>query len=151
VVKQGKTPVWSREDTKKLLESIPRNDLAGPRDRALICGMLFSIVGISAVLSLERKDFYYQGSRRWLRFHENGGKEHGMPDHPEIERALDEYLSRVIIADNQPYSERLLRVFQIPLAAYPGSRGFDGPPLLKPRQINSLVSDGRPTLRTYLV
>jgi hypothetical protein len=29
VVKRGKTPVWSREDTKKLLESIPRYDLAG--------------------------------------------------------------------------------------------------------------------------
>ena len=29
VVKRGKTPVWSREDTKKLLESIPRDDLAG--------------------------------------------------------------------------------------------------------------------------
>jgi site-specific recombinase XerC len=33
VVKRGKTPVWSREDTKKLLESIPRDDLAGLRDR----------------------------------------------------------------------------------------------------------------------
>ncbi|MBV8970064.1 MAG: hypothetical protein JO331_13525 [Verrucomicrobia bacterium] len=32
VVKRGKTPVWSREDTKKLLESIPRDDLAGLRD-----------------------------------------------------------------------------------------------------------------------
>src|SRR5215813_13929944 len=43
VVKRGKTPVWSREDTKKLLESIPRGgDLAGLRDRALICTMLFS-------------------------------------------------------------------------------------------------------------
>jgi hypothetical protein len=36
VVKRGKTPVWSREDAKKLLESIPRDDLAGLRDRALI-------------------------------------------------------------------------------------------------------------------
>jgi site-specific recombinase XerD len=41
VVKRGKTPVWSREDTKKLLESIPRDDLAGLRDRALISTMLF--------------------------------------------------------------------------------------------------------------
>ena len=37
VLKRGKTPVWSREDAKKLLESIPRDDLAGLRDRALIC------------------------------------------------------------------------------------------------------------------
>jgi site-specific recombinase XerC len=42
VVKRGKNPVWSREDTKELLESIPRDDLAGLRDRALISTMLFS-------------------------------------------------------------------------------------------------------------
>jgi site-specific recombinase XerC len=48
VVKRGKTPVWSREDTKKLLESIPRDDLAGLRDLALISTMLFSFARISA-------------------------------------------------------------------------------------------------------
>jgi site-specific recombinase XerD len=73
VVKRGKTPVWSREDTKRLLESISRDDLAGLRDRALISTMLFSFARISAVLSLKRQDFYYQGPRRWLRFHEKGG------------------------------------------------------------------------------
>ena len=41
---------------------------------------------ISAVLSLKRQDFYYQGARRWLRFHEKGGKEHEMPAHHEIEQ-----------------------------------------------------------------
>jgi site-specific recombinase XerC len=64
VVKRGKAPVWSREDAKKLLESIPRDDLAGLRDRALICTMLFSFARISAVLSLKRQDLYYQGARR---------------------------------------------------------------------------------------
>jgi integrase/recombinase XerD len=63
VVKRGKTPVWSREDAKKLLESIPReDDLAGLRDRALICTMLFSFARISAVLSLKRQDFYLPGT-----------------------------------------------------------------------------------------
>jgi site-specific recombinase XerD len=64
VVKRGKTPVRSREDTKKLLESIPRDDLAGLRDRALISTMLFSFARVSAVLSLKRQDFYYQGPMR---------------------------------------------------------------------------------------
>jgi site-specific recombinase XerD len=95
VVKRGKTPVWSREDAKKLLESIPRETLAGLRDRALISTMLFSFARISAVLSLKRQDFYYQGPRRWLRFHEKGGKEHEMPAHHEIEETIDEYLARV--------------------------------------------------------
>jgi len=57
---------------KKLLESIPRDDLAGLRDRALI--MLFSFARISAVLPLKRQDFYYQGPRRWLRFHEKAAR-----------------------------------------------------------------------------
>ena len=89
--------------TKKLLESIPRGgDLAGLRDRALISTMLFSFARVSAVLSLKRQDFYYQGPRRWLRFHEKGGKEHEMPAHHEIEQTIDEYLSRVGIEDKQP-------------------------------------------------
>src|ERR1700751_3586343 len=102
VVKRGKTPVWSREDAKKLLESIPRETLAGLRDRALICTMLFSFARISSVLSLKRQDFYYQGPRRWLRFHEKGGKEHEMPAHHQIEETIDEYLARVSIDDEQP-------------------------------------------------
>jgi hypothetical protein len=58
--------------------------------------MLFSFARISAVPSLKRQDFYYQGPRRWLRFHEKGGKEHEMPAHHEIEETIDEYLARVI-------------------------------------------------------
>jgi integrase len=102
VLKRDKTPVWSREDAKKLLESIPRDDLAGLRDRALISMMLFSFARVSAVLSLKRRDFYYQGPRRWLQFHEKGGKEHEMPAHHEIEETIDEYLSKVSIDEGQP-------------------------------------------------
>jgi site-specific recombinase XerC len=102
IVKRGKTPVWSRADAKKLLESIPRNDLAGLRDRARISTMLFSFARVSAVLALKRRDFFYQAPRRWLRFHEKGGKEHEMPAHHQIEEALDEYLSAVSIDDNGP-------------------------------------------------
>jgi site-specific recombinase XerD len=101
VVKRGKTPVRSREDAKKLLDSIPRDNLAGRRDRAPICTMLFSFARISAVLSLKRQDFYYQGARRWLRLHEKGGKEHEMPAHHLIEETVDEYLSGVDIESNQ--------------------------------------------------
>src|SRR5262249_11295252 len=64
--------------------------------------MLFSFARVSAVLSLKRQDFYYQGPRRWLRFHEKGGKEHEMPAHHEIEETVDEYLARVSIEDKQP-------------------------------------------------
>src|SRR6266403_427369 len=36
VVKKGKTPVWSREDAKTLLDSIPKDSVSGLRDLALI-------------------------------------------------------------------------------------------------------------------
>jgi integrase/recombinase XerD len=39
VVKKGKTPVWSREDAKTLLDSIPKDSVSGLRDRALIAAM----------------------------------------------------------------------------------------------------------------
>ena len=48
------------------------------------------------------KTSIYQGPRRWLRFHEKGGKEYEMPAHHEIEETIDEYLSKVSIDDNQP-------------------------------------------------
>jgi site-specific recombinase XerD len=38
VFKKGKTPVWSREDAKTLLDSIPKDSVSGLRDRALIAG-----------------------------------------------------------------------------------------------------------------
>ena len=46
----GKTPVWSREDAKTLLDSIPKDSLSGLRDRALIAAMLYSFARVTAVL-----------------------------------------------------------------------------------------------------
>jgi integrase len=91
---QGQT----RKDTKKLLESILRDDLAGLRDRALVSTMLFSLPALvrcclsSGKISITRDSGVGYGS----------GKEHEMPAHRGIEEAIDEYLSKVIIEDNQP-------------------------------------------------
>ena len=80
VVKKGKTPVWSREDAKTLLESIPKDSVSGLRDLALIAAMFYSFARVSAVLKLKVDDYYHNGARRRLRLHEKGGKEHEMPD-----------------------------------------------------------------------
>jgi site-specific recombinase XerD len=40
LVKKGKTPVWSCEDAKAFLDSIPTDSLSGLQDRALIAAML---------------------------------------------------------------------------------------------------------------
>ena len=56
VVKKGKTPVWSREDAKTLLESIPKDSVSGLRDLALIAAMFYSFARVSAVLKLKVDD-----------------------------------------------------------------------------------------------
>jgi hypothetical protein len=81
VVKKGKTPVWSREDAKTLLDSIPKDSVSGLRDLALIAAMFYSFARVSAVLKLRVDDYYHNGARRRLRLHEKGGKEHEMPVH----------------------------------------------------------------------
>jgi site-specific recombinase XerD len=72
VVKKGKTPVWSREDAKTLLESIPKDSVSGLRDLALIAAMFYSFARVSAVLKLKVDDYYHNGARRRLRLHETG-------------------------------------------------------------------------------
>jgi site-specific recombinase XerD len=56
VVKKGKTPVWSREDAKALLDPIPKDSVSGLRDLALIATMFYSFARVSAVLKLKIDD-----------------------------------------------------------------------------------------------
>jgi integrase/recombinase XerD len=62
VVKKGKTPVWSREDAKTLLDSIPKDSVSGLRDLALIAAMFYSFARVSAVLKLKVDDYYHNGA-----------------------------------------------------------------------------------------
>jgi site-specific recombinase XerD len=57
VVKKGKTPVWSREDAKTLLDSIPKDSVSGLRDLALIASMFYSFARVSAVLRPNPRKF----------------------------------------------------------------------------------------------
>jgi hypothetical protein len=86
VVKKGKTPVWSREDAKTLLDSIPKDSVSGLRDRALIAAMLYSFARVSAVLKVKFDDYYHNGARRRLRLHEKGGKDRASPARGNIGR-----------------------------------------------------------------
>jgi site-specific recombinase XerC len=52
VVKKGKTPVWSREDAKTLLDSIPKDSLSGLRDLALIATMFYSFAALLTRISI---------------------------------------------------------------------------------------------------
>ena len=102
VVKKGKTPVWSREDAKTLLNSIPKDSVSGLRDLALIAAMFYSFARVSAVLKLKVDDYYHNGVRRRLRLHEKGGKEHEMPVHHLLEQILNEYIVAAGLQSGQP-------------------------------------------------
>ncbi len=92
VVTRGPTPVLSPAEARTLLDSIDTDSLAGLRDRALLSVMLYSFARVSAVLWMRKQDYFQQGSRGWLRFHEKGGKRHDVPAHHRAAEALDEYL-----------------------------------------------------------
>jgi integrase/recombinase XerD len=102
VIKRGKTPVLSVEDTRKLLDSIPTDSLQGLRDRALISVMLFSFARISAVLGMQVSDFYENGRRRWFRLFEKGGKHHEVPVHHKAQDYVTEYLAKAGFRPNAP-------------------------------------------------
>lgn len=98
VVKKGKTPVLSAEDTRQLFAAIDVSTVAGLRDRALIGLMAYSFARVGAVLAMDVGDYYQQGKRWWVRLHEKGGKEHALPVHHVAEEYLDAYLAAAGIA-----------------------------------------------------
>ena len=49
IVKRGKTPIFSVEDARAFLNSIPTDSLQGLRDHALIGVMLFSFARVSTI------------------------------------------------------------------------------------------------------
>jgi site-specific recombinase XerD len=99
-VKKGKTPVLDREEARALIESIDTGTLTGLRDRALIATMVYTFARVSAVLQMNGRDYFTQGRRGWMRFHEKGGKEHEAPCHHKLEAYMDEYIAAAGIADD---------------------------------------------------
>jgi site-specific recombinase XerD len=99
VVRKGKTPVLAAAEARALLDSIDVSTLAGLRDRALIALMIYSFARVSAVVRLHVREYYVQGTRRWIRLHEKGGKEHQVPVHHRAEEYVDAYLAAAGITD----------------------------------------------------
>ena len=99
VVTKGSTPVLTPEETRALLDQIDTGSLVGLRDRALISVMVFSFARVSAVVGMQRQDYFPQGPRGWLRLHEKGAKRHDVPAHHRAEDALAAYLDGAAIAN----------------------------------------------------
>ena len=85
---KGKTPVLSAEDARAFLRSIPTDNLAGLRDRAIIGVMVYGFARVSAALNMDAGNVFAQQHRLWLKLHEKGGKYHEIPCH----HSLEEYL-----------------------------------------------------------
>jgi site-specific recombinase XerD len=101
VLKKGKTPILSGEETRQLLASLRTDTVVGLRDRALIGVLLLSFARVSAAIHMKVGDYFPQGKRWWLRLHEKGGKHHEMPAHHLLEEYLDAYLDAAGIGDDK--------------------------------------------------
>jgi len=100
-LKKGKTPVLSRAEMRKLLDSIDTSNVVGLRDRALLGLMVYSFARVSAVVNMKVKDYYQSGKRWWIRLHEKGGKFHEVPVHHLAEEYLDAYLEAAEISEEK--------------------------------------------------
>jgi site-specific recombinase XerD len=107
VVTKGKTPVLDAEQARELLASVDTSDLIGLRDRALIGVMVFTFARVSAVTGLKVEDYYQNGKRWYLRFHEKGGKHHEV----QANRAAEEYLDAYLEAAGL-WAEKKAQLFQ---------------------------------------
>jgi site-specific recombinase XerD len=100
VVKKGKTPVLSAEETRALLDAIDTSRLVGLRDRALVALLVYTFARVGAAVKMRGQDIYTQGRRTWVRLHEKGGKRHEMPCHHKLEAFLEEYIAAAGMADD---------------------------------------------------
>lgn len=99
VIKIGKTPVLTAQETRQLLDAIDLHSFVGLRDRALIGVMVFSFARVSAVVGMNVEDYFQKGKRWWFRLHEKGGKYHQVPAHHKAEEYLDAYLALASFAE----------------------------------------------------
>jgi integrase/recombinase XerD len=58
------------------------------------------IVGTRHYLPRKVGDYFVQGSRRWVRLHEKGGKEHDVPCHHRLDQCLHDYIEGAGITDD---------------------------------------------------
>jgi site-specific recombinase XerD len=92
LVRKGRTPVLTADETRLLLDSIDTGSMIGLRDRALIALMTYTFARVGATGKMRLEDVYIQGRRTWVRLHEKGGKRHEMPCHHKLETYLQDYL-----------------------------------------------------------
>ena len=99
--KKGKTPVLTPDEARTLLDSIDTTSLPGLRDRALIALLTYTFARVGAAIAMRVEDYFVQGRRGWVRLHEEGGKEHEMPTHHNLDHYLEAYIAAAGIAKDR--------------------------------------------------
>lgn len=93
VVSRGTTPVLTVEETRLLLNAIPRGSVIGLRDLALIGTMVYTFARVSAAVGMRVGDYFQQGKRWCVRLYEKGGRLHQLPAHSRLQEHMDAYLT----------------------------------------------------------
>nr|WP_284503528.1 tyrosine-type recombinase/integrase [Caballeronia sp. GAWG1-1] len=112
-VRQGSTPVLSKEDTRTLLDSIDVSTPIGLRDRALIALMTYTFARVGVVIKMQAEDVYEKNRRLWVCLHEKGGKLHDMPAHHSLEEYLHVYLSQTGMQEGFLFRSAVARTGQL--------------------------------------
>jgi len=99
VVLKGKTPVLSASEARQLLDGINTNVIIGLRDRALIGTLVYSFARVSAAVSMNVENLFWQRRRLWFRLYEKGSKYHEVPAHHHAEAYLQDYLQAAGISE----------------------------------------------------
>ncbi len=89
---EGKTPEFTVQAARHLLESVRTDSIVGLRDRAVIGTLIYTAVRVGAVARLRLRDLTYDDSQWVLRFAEKGGKSRAIPVRHDLECFLLDYL-----------------------------------------------------------
>lgn len=97
---KGSTPVIDDKTLTAIIDGIPLKTPADYRDRALIGLMAYSMLRISAALSMTISDYHMRGDIRYLRSVGKRSKLHEVPVHEILQHYIDDYLLQTQQLDN---------------------------------------------------
>jgi len=90
--REGRTPAFSVEEARALLDAPPANTILGLRDRAILSVGLQAGPRRSAIAGLTVGDFFVDRGYDSLRFRWKGGYEHALTLHPQTAQRIRQYL-----------------------------------------------------------
>jgi integrase/recombinase XerD len=97
---EGGATVLQPDEAGRLLASIDVSDRSGVRDRALLGLMLATRVRVSAITTMDVKDYGVHDGQRWVRLSDSRGTR-GVPVDKTVQRALDACLEAAHIGSDE--------------------------------------------------